>query len=172
MFCFEVEIVIVGIRREANLLYFGNLAFRLHFLFLLLLIVEEFIVVDDLAHGWIHLWRDLNQVKFLVLRHLQCFLQRVDANFYVVANQSHLRGANVLVDPVLGLLAWNETSPESAFIKSATAGFLETSARWPVEPASGFLWYCHLFFLVKPLPEGGDKIIKKFPLRRSGKIIN
>ena len=67
-----------------------------------------------------------------------------------------------MVNPVFRFLPGNKSPPESALVKSATAGLI-ASARWSVEPASGFLWYCHLLFLIKvPTPEG-EQFIYFFP---------
>src|SRR5262245_20416369 len=65
-----------------------------------------------------------------------------------------------MINAVLGFLAEDESAPEYAFVastaswfKSSSTGLLKAAlAWWSVEPASGFLWYCHLFFFVKPHP--------------------
>jgi hypothetical protein len=62
-----------------------------------------------------------------------------------------------MVDTMFCFFTGNKSSPESAFVESATAWFKTSAAGWPVEPASGFLWYCHLLFLVKPPTPAGEQ---------------
>jgi hypothetical protein len=60
-----------------------------------------------------------------------------------------------MINTVFCFFAGNKPAPETALVESATAGFKTSAAGWPVEPASGFLWYCHLDCLVSPSPSKG-----------------
>jgi hypothetical protein len=62
-----------------------------------------------------------------------------------------------MVDPMFRFFAGSKSSAiESSFIKSSATAWFKTPAWWPAEPASGFLWYCHLFFFVKSRPGRDD----------------
>jgi hypothetical protein len=82
------------------------------------------------------------------LRHAQCILGIVDTHFHIIANQSYLGYTDILINTMLGLLARSHAAFKATFIESTTAGSETSPAWWPVEPASGFLRYCHLRFLV------------------------
>src|SRR5690349_9320223 len=112
--------MIIGIWSKANFLHLGRLRLRLHFLFLLLLIVEEFVIVDNSANGWICLRRNLNQVKFLFLRHFLRFLCWINSYCYVITNQSHLGYPDVMINSVFRFFTGCEPSPvKSTGLKSA-----------------------------------------------------
>src|SRR5687768_694543 len=146
MFGFKIEIMVICIRSKPDLFYFGDLRLCLHLLFLLLLIVKEFIIIYDLANRWIHLRRYFYQVKSLFHCHFQCILGTVDPYFHIFTNQPHLRHPDKMIDAMLCFFPGYKPTPVSSFVKTTTAWFFETSARWPVK--SAFLWYCHLVFLV------------------------
>src|SRR6201999_1918728 len=105
----EIEVMVIGIRRKPDLLYLGGLALGLHLLLFLLLLVKEFIVIDDLTNGWVRIGRDLDQVQLLLLRHLDRFLYRVNADLYIVADQSYLWYPDHMVGTMLLLLLFSET---------------------------------------------------------------
>ncbi len=66
----ELEIMLVGVWPETDFLddYLGGVG--LHFLCLLLLLVEELLIVDDLAYRRISLSTDLNQIQTEFISHL------------------------------------------------------------------------------------------------------
>lgn len=103
VFCFEIEVVIVGAWRKADLFDLALFRVRLHLLFLLLLFVEELFVVDHLAHRRIGRWRDLDKIEFLTLCNFQCFLRGINANCNVVAYQSDLWNPDSFVDTMFRL---------------------------------------------------------------------
>src|SRR5687768_8651594 len=51
MLAFKIKVVVIGSRRKPDLLYLRHLGLGLHFLFLLLLLVKELVVINDLANG-------------------------------------------------------------------------------------------------------------------------
>src|SRR6185503_2845998 len=83
----EVEIMVIRIGSKPDLFYFRSLAFRLHFLFLLLLLVKELVIINDLTYWRVCIGRYLYQVELLLLRHFQRLLYRIHPNFYIVSNQ-------------------------------------------------------------------------------------
>src|SRR5215204_555989 len=117
MFCFEIKIVVISIWRKTNFFYFGRFAFGLHFLFLLLLIVKEFIVVNDLTYRRISCWRNFHQVKLLVLRHTQCILRIINSHFYIFTYKSYLRYSYKIVDTMFGFFTGNKSSSETTFVE-------------------------------------------------------
>src|SRR5215212_1572447 len=103
--------MIIRIWRKPDLFHLRSFRLRLHFLFFLLLIVKEFIIVNDLANRRICLRRNFYQVQLLFLRHFHCFLCRVNANGYIVSNQSYLWNSDVMINAVFCFSAWSESSP-------------------------------------------------------------
>lgn len=114
---FEIEIMVVGIGCKTDLFHFGNLGLGLHFLFLLLLIVKEFIIIDDLTNGGIGVGGDLHQVELLFLSNFQGFLSGINAHFHIVAYQTNLGYTDEVIDTVFGLF----TGYKSASVESTTA---------------------------------------------------
>ena len=78
VFQFEVVVMFIGLRSEAYFLYFNFYLFGFEFLLPLLLLVEEFGVVDEAADGWNGVRRDLNEVNAFLLRKLQGLSRRHD----------------------------------------------------------------------------------------------
>src|SRR5258705_4730872 len=152
MFCFEIKIVVISIWSKTNFFYFGRFAFGLHFLFLLLFIVKEFIVVNDLTNRWISCWRNFYQVKLLVLRHTQCSLRIINSWFYIITYKSYLRHSYKIVDAMFSFFTGNKSSSEATFVK--TTWFVEattSSSRFVESATTGLkstLLYCHLNCLV------------------------
>src|SRR5687768_14390431 len=116
--------MIIRVGSETNFFHLRDFGFRFHFLFLLLLVVKEFIIIDDLTYGRICLWRYFNQVKRLLLCDLQCFLHWIYSNCYIIANKSHLGNTNKMIDTMFRFFTWREPSSESTFTK--TPGFIES----------------------------------------------
>jgi len=75
VFEFEVIVMIIGLWTKTNLfdILLLGICFRLFLLFLLR--VEEFLVVDDAAHGRCGSWSDLNEIEVLVIGYLHCLLE-------------------------------------------------------------------------------------------------
>src|SRR5688572_29865378 len=117
--------MVISIGRKANLLHLRGLRLGLHFLFLLLLIVEEFIVIDDLTNRGIGLRGNFNEVKLLGLGHFHCFRGWIHSNRYVVSHQSYLWNPDVMIDPVFCFFTRDE--PSSA---KTTASRSKTSFVW------------------------------------------
>src|SRR5437764_6746218 len=120
--------MIVGIGRKANLFHFGGLRLRLHFLFLLLLVVKEFIVVDYLTNRRIGLRGNFHQVKTLFLCDAHRILSRIYANSHVVSNQPHLRYPDVMINSVFCLSSGSKCSS------------VETSASRSESASTSFVW--------------------------------
>src|SRR6186713_975634 len=154
MFCFEVEIVVISIWSKTNFFYFGRFAFGLHFFFLLLLIVQEFIVVNDLTNGRVSSWRNFYQVKLLVLCDTQCILCVIHSHFNIFTYKPYLRHSYKIIDAMFSFFAGNKSSSEATFVESTW--FVEataSSARFVESATTGLkstLLYCHLNCLVKP----------------------
>src|SRR5687768_15763529 len=113
MFRLKVKVMIVCIGSKADLFHLRGLALGLHFLRFLLLIVKEFIVIDDLANGGIRTGRNFNEVQLLGLGHFQRFLGRIHANFNILSHQSYLGNAYEMIDAMFWFFARNESSSET-----------------------------------------------------------
>ena len=146
--------MVIRIGSKPNFLYFRDFAFSFHLFFLSLLIVKEFVVINNLTNRGIDCRGNFYQVQRLVLCHFQCNLGIKNTGFYIVANQPNLRHPDKMIDTMLCFFAGCKSASETAFVKSTTAGLKAPAAWWSAEPASGFLWYCHLFFLVNSHPVG------------------
>lgn len=99
---FEIEIVLVGLRAEADFLDhdLGRLGFQ--FLLLPFLFVKKLLVVDNTAYRRVGVRRNLHQIQLPRLRHLQGFLDGADAGFDVFTNNPHHRRRDETVNPVFG----------------------------------------------------------------------
>ena len=96
----ELEVVLIGLRTETDLLDDHLRSVRLLLLRLLFLLIDEFLVVDDLAYGRIGVRSDLHKIQFPFFGHLQCLCERVDALLgYIVAHHADARGGDGIVDP-------------------------------------------------------------------------
>src|SRR5581483_6002592 len=135
MLSLEIEVMVIRIGSKANLLDLGGLALSLLLLFLFLLFVKEFIIIDDLTNGGIRSGGDLDKIELLLLRHLDRLLHRINADGYVIADQSYLRHPDHMVGTMFLLLFFSKT--------------------WIEIPSRGSRWKCHLLFLVllPSLPE-------------------
>src|SRR5690349_14987280 len=110
--------MIIRIGCEAYLFHLGGLALGLHFLFLLLLIVKELIVVCDLTNRRICIRGDLHEIKLLRLRNFQRFLGRINTYLYIVSNQPYLGSPDEMIDAMFCFLAGNESSFEASAARS------------------------------------------------------
>src|SRR5687768_7861092 len=160
MLGFKIKVMIIGIWSKPDFFYLGRFAFGLHFLFLLLLIVKEFIIINDLANRRIGRWRNFYKIKLLVLCHPQSILCTIHSHFYIFTYKSYLRYPDKIVYAMFCFFTGNKSSSEAAFAK--TTWFVEATAASTrfVESATtrleSTLLYCHLNCLVKPpSPKGG-----------------
>ena len=105
----ELEVVIVGVRTETDLLDHHFLRLRLHFPCFLLLLVLKFRVVDHTANRRVRCWRNLYQVKVLLVCDSLSISGLVYSLLYIVSNQSYLAGSYLIIDFVrlLHLSAWD-----------------------------------------------------------------
>ena len=108
MLQFELEVMLVGVRPEADLLddHLGSVLF--HLLGLLPLLVQILLVIEYLAHRRICLGADLHQVKFHFIGHLESLGYRIDAWLGdIVADKTNLRSDDLFVDVqlIVSLLA-------------------------------------------------------------------
>jgi hypothetical protein len=68
---FELEIVSIGTEADANTLSLYLFLFGFSLLYLLGLLVLELTVIEDTAHRWLSLRRNLNQIQFLLSRQVE-----------------------------------------------------------------------------------------------------
>ena len=96
----EVVVVVVGLRAETNFFhyYFRSLGFD--FLLLFLLLIEVFLIIEDFADGGIGLRRDFNEIELEFFSDSAGLLYGVYPRGDVVADQSNLASADVLVDVI------------------------------------------------------------------------
>ena len=95
----ELEIMFVGLGTEANLLDDHLRSVRLLFLRLLFLLIDEFLVVDDLAYGRIGVRSDLHKIQFPFFSHLQRLCKRIDTLLgHIVSHHADTRGGDGIVD--------------------------------------------------------------------------
>ena len=95
----ELIVVLVGLRAETDFLddHLRRIGFLL--LRLLFLLIDEFLIVNDLAHGRLGVRGDLNQIQFPLLSHLQCLCNRINTLFgYIVTHNAHARSGDGCVD--------------------------------------------------------------------------
>ena len=95
----ELEVMLVGVRPEADLLddHLGSVLF--HLLGLLPLLVQILLVIHNLAYRRVCLGADFHQVQFHLLCDGQGLAKRIDTLLGdVVPDQTNLRGGNVTVD--------------------------------------------------------------------------
>ena len=90
-----------------------------------LLLVEVFLIVENLADGRIRLGCNLDEVKFKFLGNSPCLLNGIDARGNVVADETHFAGSDVLVD-VVGI--FGVAVGQTAVARSARTGTLRTGS--------------------------------------------
>ncbi len=96
----EVVVVVVGLGSETDLLHNYLCRLGLDFLGLLLLLVEIFLIVENLAYRRLCVGRDFHQVELELFGYLAGFMNGVYAWCHVVADKTHLACVDVLVDVV------------------------------------------------------------------------
>ena len=95
----ELEVMLVGLRTETDLL--DDHLRRIGFLFLrlLFLLIDEFLIVNDLAHGRFGGRSNFHQIQFPFLGHLQRLCNRIDTLLgHIVAHNADARGGDGFVD--------------------------------------------------------------------------
>ena len=100
MFELELIVMFVGLRPEANFLYFYLYLLSLHLLLALLLLIKELGVVDKTTYRRIGGRRNLHKVNLLVAGHFQCLTGGYD-DAAIVAHDTHLTHTNLLINAVL-----------------------------------------------------------------------
>ena len=139
----EGVVVVVGLRAETNLLDDGLYLLGLDFLLLLLLLVEEFLVIEDSADRRVGRRGYFDEVEFEVVGEFHGVLYRVDARCLdVVANQTNLWDSDFVVNPVLGFRLLR-ASP--ALIVSAISA---VARRTPIVIGGGIHYALRLFLLL------------------------
>ena len=97
----EVVVVIVGLRSETNLLHHNFGRFGLLLLLPFLLLIEEFLIIQNLAYRRHCIGRNLDQIETLLVGHVHSFLYGVNTLLYIIADQTHLFGTDAFVDTIL-----------------------------------------------------------------------
>ena len=96
---FELEVVLVGIGAETDFLEDNLSGVRFHLLRLLALLVQIFLIVQDLADGGIGLGADLHQIKFELIGNLHRLRDGIDALLRdIVPDKTNLRSGYLLID--------------------------------------------------------------------------
>lgn len=93
----EVVVVVIGLRSETDLLdhYLGRLGLLLLLAFLLL--IQELLVIKNLAYRRLGGGGYLDEIELKLLGHLQRLLYGVDACLNIVAYESDFTGADALI---------------------------------------------------------------------------
>ena len=92
--------MIISLRPESDFLddYFNGLC--LLFLLVLFLLIEELLVVKNLADRGLGIRRDFNEVEFELVGKLQRLLNGIDALLHVIAYEAHFLSADVVINCV------------------------------------------------------------------------
>ena len=146
MLQFELEIMLVRIRAEAYFLddYLGRIG--LHLLRLLLLLIEIFLIVNNLAYRRVCLCTYLYQIKSEFVSHLHGLRNRIDSLLLnIVAYETNSWSRNLFVDSQSVLVLGR--SPLAISVRTACSrpGWLwtiETGCRWSE-------WCCDKCVLLK-----------------------
>lgn len=112
---FELVVVFVGLRTEADLFQHHLGRVGLHGLLAFLLLVEELAVIHYAAHRRIGRRRYFHQIHAQIPGDAQGFVDGIDALFHILPYQPHLTGADPVIDVVLGSLGLY-TAPERSFV--------------------------------------------------------
>jgi len=98
----ELIVVVVGLRSETDLFDDHFLGLGRDFLLLFLLVVQEFLVVDDFADGRIGVFSDHYQVQLFGFGHRLGFARTDNDGFLPFPHKANTRHTNVLVNLVGG----------------------------------------------------------------------
>jgi hypothetical protein len=122
----EVEVMLIGIGSETNLFHHRLGRFRLGFLLLLLLFVQELLVIYNPAYRGITVGNNFNQVQLFLFRNTPRFFERIDVRLDVLSNQPDFGSGNIFIDIVLVFSYLVPVWPErSATTRRATTGPLK-----------------------------------------------
>jgi|GEM_PF-2857008 len=96
----EIEVMVVGLRAEADFLDHHLDRFGLNLFLLFLLLIQEFGIVDYLAYGRFCLGRNFHQVEILSIGNSESIPEGVNTGvFNVVAYQTYLLSPDFLIYP-------------------------------------------------------------------------
>ena len=102
---FELEVMLVGVGAESYLLHDHFRGIRFHLLGLLALLIEIFLVVQNLAHRRVGLIADEDQIELQLVCYRKGFCKGIYSLLgNVLSNKAHLRGGYLLVDRRLVLI--------------------------------------------------------------------
>lgn len=100
---FEIEVMRVGSKTEADAFCFDFLLFALCFLLFLSLGVEVFSVVKDLTHRWCCFWRHFDEIELLLFGASDSLFDgHVFSDGPVRVDDKHKWHSNMLIDARLG----------------------------------------------------------------------
>lgn len=100
---FKIEVVLVGLRAEADLFDHLLALLGLEFLVFFLLFVKEFLVIDNSADRRIGSRYNFHQVQPNFLGDLQCLFKGIDFRGDVVADETNLESTDKIIDLMLRL---------------------------------------------------------------------
>src|SRR5690606_18974356 len=100
MLQFKLKVMIAGIWTKTNLFDYCLLGIRFNFLLLFLLLVYKLAIVNHSTNRRTGIGRNLHEVKFQLISHLQCFTSRVNALLNIIAYQTYLRYSDKFVNAV------------------------------------------------------------------------
>lgn len=99
MFDFEIEIMRIGIGMKSHFFDQDDLLLLLEKLFLFLLFVAELPKIHDATHRRRRLWGYLDEIEFVLLRHLQRASGRENAQLFSFwADDPQFLGINFVID--------------------------------------------------------------------------
>ena len=93
VFELEVVVVVVGLRAETNLLHHHLRSLGFDLLGLFLLLIEIFLIVENLAHRRFHLRGDFHQIEFQLLSYLMCLLDGIYTRRDASPHKAYITGA-------------------------------------------------------------------------------
>ena len=95
----ELEVVLVRVRPKPYFFYDHLCRIGVHLLGLFLLLIEIFLVVNNLTYRRIRLRAYLHQVKFELIREFECLGYRINSRLWdVVPNEPNLRYSDLVID--------------------------------------------------------------------------
>ena len=109
VFQFELKVVLVCVRTEADLLDYNLGRVLLHLLGFLLLLVQVLLVIQNLADRRICLGTDFHQIKFHFISHLHGLGDGIDSRFSdIVTYKADLSCPDLIIDVqfILVLVTW------------------------------------------------------------------
>lgn len=117
----EVEIMLVGLRTEADLLDHHLRRIGTTLFLLLLLLIEVLLVLDDLAHRRIGVGRNHHQVEAVGVSTLQGVAGVHDGGLHALTHYTHDRFRDAFIDK-MGSLLFHRTSAATFEVPLGTIG--------------------------------------------------